>query len=146
VDIGSSADAQLGALAFENATRRNRPNLNVGSLVFGRVSVFDRDMEPEISCTTASGKGGGFGELTDGYMFRCSLGLCRMLLTADCAVLADLGEKIPFEIAVGQNGRVWVNANLASHVILIMNAILLSEGRPRDQIHTLVQKLIAQAS
>jgi exosome complex component RRP40 len=38
--------------------RRNRPNLAVGDLVYARVTVASRDMEPELACTDASGKVG----------------------------------------------------------------------------------------
>jgi exosome complex component RRP40 len=36
--------------------RRNRPNLAAGDLVYARVAVASRDMEPELACTDASGK------------------------------------------------------------------------------------------
>jgi exosome complex RNA-binding protein Rrp4 len=36
--------------------RRNRPNLAIGDLVYARVTVASRDMEPELACTDASGK------------------------------------------------------------------------------------------
>lgn len=36
--------------------RRNRPNLAVGDLVYARVAVASRDMEPELACTDAAGK------------------------------------------------------------------------------------------
>ncbi len=36
--------------------RRNRPNLNIGDLVYARVAVASRDMEPELACTDAAGK------------------------------------------------------------------------------------------
>ncbi|AQK97089.1 PNAS-3 related [Zea mays] len=37
-------------------------------------------------------------------------------------------KKLSFEIAVGINGRVWVNAPAASTVILVSNAIMRSES------------------
>jgi exosome complex component RRP40 len=50
VDIGASHTALLPFLAFEGATKRNRPNLQVGTLVYARVVMANKDMEPEISC------------------------------------------------------------------------------------------------
>ena len=38
VDIGSSANAYLPLSSFEGATKKNRPNLQVGSAVFCRVA------------------------------------------------------------------------------------------------------------
>ena len=42
VDIGSSRDALLPFLAFEGATKRNRPNLAVGTLVYARVQMANK--------------------------------------------------------------------------------------------------------
>lgn len=68
----------LPVLAFEGATKRNRPSLQVHSLVYCRVSLANPDMEPELECVNPqSGKADGFGELSGGFVFKCSLGLCR---------------------------------------------------------------------
>ena len=37
VDVGSSSLAQLDALAFDGASKRNKPNLQVGDIVYARV-------------------------------------------------------------------------------------------------------------
>eukprot|EP00741_Cyanophora_paradoxa_P025281 tig00000361_g24400.t1 len=146
VDIGGAHVAQLPALAFENATRRNRPDLKVGSVVYARLTVADRDMEPELACMAASGKAQGFGELEGGYLFSCSLGLSKALMDPDCVVLTELGSHLPFEIAVGANGRVWVKANLVSHSILLANAVLNSELLTAAQCRKMVRRLVEQAS
>ena len=38
VDIGTAEPASLSYLAFEGATKRNRPNVTVGDLVYAKVS------------------------------------------------------------------------------------------------------------
>ena len=53
VDIGWHIPAALNTLAFEGATRKNRPYLEIGSLVYARVSLADPFVEPELSCTKA---------------------------------------------------------------------------------------------
>ena len=64
VDIGWHLPATLNALAFEGATRKNRPALQVGSIVYARVSLADPNIEPEVSCTTLEGRADeGFGEI-----------------------------------------------------------------------------------
>lgn len=97
VDIGSAHSASLDGLAFEGATKRNRPNLKVrdsihqhranqydpshqvGSLVYARVSLAHKDMEPELECFDAqTRKSEGFGELKGGFLVRCSLKMCRL--------------------------------------------------------------------
>ncbi|KAK9729373.1 exosome non-catalytic core subunit rrp40 [Basidiobolus ranarum] len=143
VDIGSAQPAMLPALAFEGATKRNRPNLNVGSLVYARVSLANKDMEPELECVNpTSGKSEGYGELKDGFMFKCSLGLCRKLLNPKSPVLVALGSHFPFETAVGMNGRVWVNSTDTQHIILLTNAIKNSEYLNEKQIKEMVKELV----
>jgi hypothetical protein len=109
VDIGGPTYASLPMLAFEGATRRNTPNLQVGAALYARVVKAHRDIDPELCCTDASGKAAGFGPLNGGYIFECSTGLARVLLSKPtCPVLEALGKSLSFEIAVGMNGRVWV--------------------------------------
>ncbi|GAU43233.1 hypothetical protein TSUD_241230, partial [Trifolium subterraneum] len=108
VDIKGPAIAFLPVLAFEGGTRRNIPKFEVGALLYVRVVKANPGMNPELSCTDASGKAGEYGVLKEGYMFECSTGLSRMLLSSPtCPVLDTLGKKLSFEIAVGLNGRVW---------------------------------------
>lgn len=46
--------------------------------MYARVSLANRDMEPEVECLDpATGKSEGFGELKGGLVLDCSLQLCR---------------------------------------------------------------------
>ena len=56
VDIGGPFPAVLNVLAFEGATRRNRPKLVEGDLVYARVVLAHRDVDTELSCVDVSGK------------------------------------------------------------------------------------------
>ncbi|XP_042500618.1 putative exosome complex component rrp40 [Macadamia integrifolia] len=143
VDIKGPALAFLPVLAFEGGTRRNIPKFEVGSLLYVRVVKASAGMNPELSCTDANGKAAEFGLLKDGYMFETSTGLSRMLLSSPtCPLLEALGKKISFEIAVGLNGRVWVNAGSASTVILVANAIMNSESLSSTKQKIMVEKLL----
>mmetsp|Transcript_6468 Transcript_6468/g.10194 ORF Transcript_6468/g.10194 Transcript_6468/m.10194 type:complete len:191 (+) Transcript_6468:50-622(+) len=82
VDIHSSSTAQLPTLAFDGATKRNRPTYTVGTLVYARVAQVHKDMDPELSCMVVSGPRKDwmtgqsvYGELKGGYVFGCSLSL-----------------------------------------------------------------------
>lgn len=104
VDVGGSEQASLSYLAFEGATKRNRPNvqvsrgrtasfplpldqlwssshsylLQVGDLVFAHFIVANKDMEPELACIDGSGRANGMGIFGEGgLMFTVSLGLVR---------------------------------------------------------------------
>ncbi|CAL5398145.1 unnamed protein product [Camellia sinensis] len=164
VDIKGPALAFLPVLSFEGGTRRNipkfeivclvlRPTLRmgklkksksrVGTLIYVRVVKANTGMNPELSCTDATGKVAEYGPLKDGFTFESSTGLARMLLSSPtCPVLEGLGKKLSFEIAVGLNGRVWVNAEAPSTVILISNAIMNSESLSGVQQQIMVEKLL----
>ncbi|XP_026387192.1 putative exosome complex component rrp40 [Papaver somniferum] len=143
VDIKGPAVAFLPVLAFEGGTRRNIPKFEPGSLIYVRVVKANMGMNPELSCTDVNGKAAEFGALKDGYMFETSTGLSRILLsTPTCPVLEALGKKLSFEIAVGLNGRVWVNAEAPSTVILVANAIMKSEPLTSVQQRIMVESLL----
>ncbi|KAJ3237812.1 exosome non-catalytic core subunit rrp40 [Chytriomyces hyalinus] len=145
VDIGGPHPAMLGVLAFEGATKRNRPNLEIGSLVFARVSLANKDMEPELDCINpTNGKADGFGEVKGGFMFKCSLGLSRSLLDPSNPFLQHLGNICPFETAVGMNGRVWLRSDKAKQTILIMQALLESETIPYNKARAHIKKFKAE--
>ncbi|MBA0613262.1 hypothetical protein Godav_013732 [Gossypium davidsonii] len=128
IDIKGPAMGFLPVLAFEGGTRRNIPKFEVGTLLYLRVVKSNFGMNPELSCTDASGKAAEFGPLKDGYMFETSTGLSRKLLSSPaCPVLEALGKKLSFEIAVGLNGRVWVNAASPDTIVVVANAIMNSE-------------------
>ncbi|KAK7377938.1 hypothetical protein VNO80_03373 [Phaseolus coccineus] len=90
----------------------------------------------------AIGKAAEFGA-KDGYMFECTTGLSRRLLSSPtCPVLDALGKKISFEIAVGLNGRVWVNATSPQTIIIVANVIMNSETLSDAQQRIMVEKLL----
>ena len=59
VDINGPFPALLPLLSFEGATKRNRPNLKAGDVVYARVAAASRDMEPVLTCVDAAGRCGG---------------------------------------------------------------------------------------
>jgi len=130
VDIGSAQNATLDALAFESATKRNRPSLKVGQLIYARVSLANRDMDPELECFDATTrKADGFGELKEGFMVECSLGTCRRLLDPHHYLLPTVGQKFPFEVAVGMNGRVWIRTGSTKTTVALAKAIEMLDDR-----------------
>jgi exosome complex component RRP40 len=116
-------------------------------------------MEPEVACVSSHGKKEGFGPLLDGFMFQCHTGLAReyasylsllcililSCLVEDSLVLLELGKYFPYEVAVGINGRIWVNSTSPFNTILVSNAIQNSSYMNSDQISSMVNSLaIAQ--
>lgn len=127
VDLGSAFEATLAFEEFEGATKRNKPTWEVGDLVYARVTVANRDMDPELSCVNSRGKAAGFGGLVGGFMFRCSIGLARSLLAPNCFVVKCLGKQLAYEMAVGMNGRVWVKTGSHRTTIMACTALQNSE-------------------
>ncbi|KAF8842128.1 hypothetical protein BDN67DRAFT_989283 [Paxillus ammoniavirescens] len=124
VDIGSAHPASLDGLAFEGATKRNKPNLKVGSLLYARVSLAHKDMEPELECFDAqTHKAEGFGELKGGFVTQCSLQMSRLLLDSKHFLLPLLGSRFPLEAAVGMNGRIWISTKEVKQTIAVVRCI-----------------------
>lgn len=118
VALHGSCSAQLPLLAFDGATKRHKPELAAGSLVFCRVSSTSRGLDPELSCM-AGGTGPRkdwatgqcvYGELKGGQIDQVSVGLARRMMDPACPALTALGSQFPFELAVGLNGVVWYQA------------------------------------
>ncbi|KAI9373271.1 exosome complex exonuclease Rrp40 [Aspergillus egyptiacus] len=124
--------ALLGQLSFEGATKKTRPMLKYGDLVYARVlsTGLGPGAEIELTCVNpATGKAepGGLGPLNGGMVFDVSTGMAARLMRASSStadqqdgvaglvVLDELGKKLEkaggFEIAVGRNGKVWVDCS-----------------------------------
>ncbi|KAG9051684.1 exosome non-catalytic core subunit rrp40 [Tulasnella sp. UAMH 9824] len=124
VDIAGAHTAYLDSLSFEGASKRNKPNLKVGSIVYARVSLAHKDMEPELECFDANTrKADGFGELKEGFMVQCSLRLCRRLFDQSYFLLPTLGAKFQMEIVLGLNGRIWIKTAEPKATIAIARCI-----------------------
>ncbi|KAK2793969.1 exosome non-catalytic core subunit rrp40 [Onygenales sp. PD_12] len=116
--------AFLAQLAFEGATRKTRPQLKAGEIVYARVlsTGVGAGGEVELTCVNpATGKAepGGLGPLVGGMVFEVSTGLAERLMMkageGGVVVLEELGRRLEgmggFEVAVGKNGRVWVDCS-----------------------------------
>jgi exosome complex component RRP40 len=129
VYIGASEQASLSLLAFEGSSKKNRPNVQIGDIVYAKLLIASKDMEPELVCVDSFGKKGKLGILsTNGMLFTCSLSLVRKILKPDCPLLHLLSEELKYELAVGMNGRIWIKSKACvEDTIAIANAILAAE-------------------
>lgn len=147
-------NATLPHLAFESATKKTRPQLSSGELVYARVSLANRHMDPELECVNPStGKADGLGPLKDGMVFDVSLGFARRLLMAKSReegkveVLEALGEEgLAFETAVGRNGKVWVNSENTKTVVVVGRALRETDEKNLgvEAQRKLVKKLVRE--
>jgi len=134
--------AALGNLSFEGVTKRNKPDLKIGDLVYAKLAIANKDMEPELTCIESGGKSKGLGQLNGGFMITVSLGLARRLLHPDFNLLQLIGKAFPFEITVGLNGRIWMNSREVMNTITLSNAIVNSEFLSNDEIKSYATRLL----
>ncbi|CAK6433806.1 unnamed protein product [Pipistrellus nathusii] len=142
VDVGGSEPASLSYLAFEGATKRNRPNVQVGDLIYGQFVVANKDMEPEMVCIDSCGRANGMGVIgQDGLLFKVTLGLIRKLLAPDCEILQEVGKLYPLEIVFGMNGRIWVKAKTIQQTLILANILEACEHMTADQRKQIFSRL-----
>lgn len=141
VDIGGSCTATLSYLSFEGATKKNRPAVKIGDIIYAKMLNASKDMEPELVCVDSDGKKNYMGVLEDGFLFKCSLNLIRKILNPKCPLIPSLKNEWPFEIAAGMNGRIWIKANTMRETIAVGNAILGSEYATEEEIKSMCKNI-----
>uniref|UniRef100_A0A6G1SHB6 Ribosomal RNA-processing protein 40 n=1 Tax=Aceria tosichella TaxID=561515 RepID=A0A6G1SHB6_9ACAR len=125
VDINSAELATLSLLAFEGANKRNKPNLNVGDLVYAKVLSASKHVETELVCVNSNGKRDGLGVIGDkgGVLISLSIDTVRVLLSPICDLLEKLGQVHRYEIALGMNGRAWINSSDTSTIVQVADML-----------------------
>jgi exosome complex component RRP40 len=161
MDINASHYGTLSNLQFEGATKRNKPILQPGQIVYARIMSCDDTynlFDPILSCVNGPHdagiprKGwmtheGCYGELQGGTVCHISMSLARNLLDPTCqnnVVLSELGKQkgLAFEIAIGTNGLLWLHSSLPDYTILIQNAIQNSDVLTAQQVRAMVKNLV----
>lgn len=142
VDFGGSELASLSYLAFEGATKRNRPNVQVGDLLFAQFIIANKDMEPELVCIDGSGRANGMGVFGGGgLVFKVSLELVRRLLSPNSDIRSDLEQLFPCELVVGMNGRVWVRTASIQQTLIVANLLQSCDTMTAQQRQQLFRKV-----
>ena len=148
VDIGDRFIALLQYYDFEGASKRNRPHLDTGSLLYARVKKSSKHMNPVLSCSSHANKKtwssgeAEFMEIRSGYLQECSIGLVQFLLGEEGqALLQRIGKKHKFSATIGHNGRLWIDSGSPRNTILIVNTLLAFEASTAEQREALVQRV-----
>ena len=117
VNISTNKDATLNSIDFEGATRKTRPNLSVGDVVFALVEKENKYSNVTLTCKSVKNKKGWmtgeseFGELKDGKVFEFGRYLCLKFLD-DKELRQRLKECVKnLRIKIGMNGRIWIKAD-----------------------------------
>lgn len=145
VDIGAAESAAISYLAFEGATKKNRPVVNVGDLLFAKLLVAYKDFESELVCVDSLGKKMKLGILNGGLVINCSINLARRLRSPTCPLLDAIKKNIqvPLEVVVGMNGRIWIDAKNERDVVAVGNAILAAEYKSNEEIIEMCDQVAA---
>lgn len=129
VDIGSAEFASLSMLAFEGATKKQKPDVQVGDVVYARLLNAHREMEPELICVDQYFKAKRLGVLPDsGFLFNISLNLAYSLLNIENPLLRTLAKRFPYEIAIGVNGKIWLKCKESKHIFTVLKAFETAEN------------------
>lgn len=128
IDIGASEPASLSMMAFEGATKKQKPDVQVGDVIYGKLLNAHKEMEPELVCVDSYFKAGKLGPLSnEGFVTSVSLGLVYRLLDPENSILEALGGLFPFELAVGMNGKVWINAKTVRDILTVVRCFEAAE-------------------
>ncbi|KAJ1446180.1 hypothetical protein M885DRAFT_547470 [Pelagophyceae sp. CCMP2097] len=133
VDIFANFSATLPALAFDGASKRNRPQLQIGDAVYCRVASARDGAEAELTCCAKRGstKEWMTGCATFGLLRRtdatclvaCAPEFADDLFKRDAPVLRALAKHVKYEVAIGANGIVWARSNTVVDTVVIANAL-----------------------
>jgi exosome complex component RRP40 len=135
VDIGYNELASLSLYDFEGSTKRTKPNVDRGDVIYGRLKI-DGECQPQITCVNEDGKADGMGVLHEnGYLFDIPIDFANDLIDRD-NLLRELGNEIPYEIAIGANGRVWVKAT-TTRTMIALRKVLLERAKNKIDVNEL---------
>jgi len=142
VDFGTRDRVTLSKFAFEGATKKNKPDLKIGDVVFGRFLELPQDYPFEITCVASSGKSNGLGPLEGGVVFQIPVHLVQTLQTSNklggSELLKKFGDITAFETAVGANGFVWASSKSPLTNVLISLAVQSAADLRPDEHECLV--------
>jgi len=153
VNIFSGSSALLSRLGFEGASKRNKPELERGDVIYARVLQASKDLDVELTCISTSSirkdwSSGAtiYGPLaSEGVLLRVSIQQARSMLLPECVLLNSLGKHLAFEVTVGMNGLVWIKAGNVIHTIIIRNAISNAEFLSDAHTEAMVEQLVRRA-
>ena len=129
VNISTNKEATLNSIDFEGATRKTRPNLSVGDVVFAQVEKENKYSNVTLTCKSSTNKKGWmtgeskFGELKEGKVFELGRYLCLKLLD-DKQLRERLKECVMnLRLKIGVNGRIWIKTEDICLIQTVFEAI-----------------------
>ena len=129
VNILANKEASLNSIDFEGATRKTKPNLNVGDVVYARVEKENKYSNVTLTCKSQSNSKGWssgestFGDLKGGKLYDYNRYLCLQLLDNKNYIhrLKECVSKL--QIKIGYNGRIWIKTENIRDIPKVFQAI-----------------------
>ena len=116
LDIGSSHESILNSIDFEGATKKTKPNLNIGDAVFCKVSNVNKFNNSSLTCKSDDNKKtwstgeSTFGVLNGGKIYDYNLNYSWILINNNI-VIERLKDFCDFELCIGMNGKLWIKSD-----------------------------------
>jgi exosome complex component RRP40 len=145
IDINSYTTAILNTKDFEGATKKQKPNLNLGDLIFARVLKVNKYDSPILSCVSlhehknwASGES-YFGNLKGGNVFTFNKTDTWEFYKENYA-LNRLNDAVGYEIIIGFNGRMWINSDTPENIFNIYEILMKSLTVSKEEVEKMIHK------
>lgn len=138
-----SSTCVLPFMAFPNASKKNKPKLKTGDLVYARVSKAHPNLPAELECMDSStGAKEGFGLLEEenALVIDISLAFARELLfNLDYPLLPELSKVVEFEVAIGVNGKLWIKTADTLSTLACYKIVSEAEHASPAQFHDIIK-------
>jgi exosome complex component RRP40 len=143
VDINSYSYAILNTKDFEGATKKVKPIINLGDVVFARVSKVNKFDAPVLTCVSehgtknwASGES-FFGIINEGNLYDFPKIYAYDMYKENYA-LGRLYDVANFELITGMNGKMWIKSDTAENVANIYEILMSSFKLDKDDVEKLI--------
>ncbi|KAF0986634.1 hypothetical protein HZS_8066, partial [Henneguya salminicola] len=114
IDLGGNVTAKLPALSFPNATKKVKPELIIGDIVYAKICLTDPNVDYEVTCCANTKNNSSLGKLSpnNSFLIPISIPLAQRLLIKNSQLVKTLYPDLPInsDIVVGINGFVYVSA------------------------------------
>ena len=147
VNILASREASLNSVDFEGATRKTKPNLNVGDIIFAKVEKDNKYSNAILTCKNPNNSKGWssgestYGELKGGKLYDYNRYLCLKLLDNKDFIhrLKECVEKL--QLKIGYNGRIWIKTENITDTPKVFQAIKEGINMNHDEREIFLNKL-----
>ena len=129
VNILANKEASLNSIDFQGATRKTKPNLNVGDAVFAKIEKENKYSNATLTCKSSNNSKGWssgestYGELKGGKLYDYNRYLCLKLLD-NKDFIHRLKECVKgLKLKIGYNGRIWIKTENILDIPKVFQAI-----------------------